>query len=98
MTQYFLESKTKQPQLFNFSQILEQHFDDIQLINSFQEDFNQRQQENWLQYWNTKGEELILQAWNEKYKDYLKNTFEIENSSELNTVGKKCRNCKCRRI
>lgn len=74
MTQYFIESKTKIPQLFYFSQILKEDVDHESLLKKLLGDFENWQQENWINYWADEGEQIILQTWNEKYKDYLKET------------------------
>uniref|UniRef100_A0A1I8Q6L3 Trimethylguanosine synthase n=1 Tax=Stomoxys calcitrans TaxID=35570 RepID=A0A1I8Q6L3_STOCA len=71
MTQYFIESITKEPQFFYFTQILDENVDHTLWLNQFQEDFDKNQQENWQAYWQKEGEQIILDTWNEKYKDYL---------------------------
>ncbi|XP_037816572.1 trimethylguanosine synthase [Lucilia sericata] len=84
MSQYFIESKSKQPIFFSFNRILEnQEILDYDLfIKDFQENFEQEQQDNWCKYWNKQGEEQVLKTWNEKYKDYLKTEQESEEQQD----------------
>ncbi|XP_061394087.1 trimethylguanosine synthase [Musca vetustissima] len=83
MTQQFIESNSKVPQFFGFSQIFNEYDDHNLLINSIQEDFDKWQEENWLKYWNKEGEHIVLEAWNEKYKDYLKEGEEHNDKKDL---------------
>ncbi|XP_005188202.1 trimethylguanosine synthase [Musca domestica] len=72
MTQHFVESKSKVPQFFGFSEIFNEQDDHSLLINSIQEDFDKWQQDNWMKYWNKEGENIVLETWNEKYKEFLR--------------------------
>ncbi|XP_073823551.1 trimethylguanosine synthase 1 [Musca autumnalis] len=83
MTQLFVESKSKVPQFFGFSQIFSEKDDHNLLINSIQEDFDKWQQDNWLKYWTKEGEHIVLETWNEKYKDYIKEGEENTDKIEL---------------
>ncbi|XP_065365502.1 trimethylguanosine synthase [Calliphora vicina] len=81
MSQYFIESKSKQPIFFNFNRILQNQESGIDFdlfIREFQENFELEQLENWIKFWSKEGEEQVLQTWNEKYKDYLKTEKEPE--------------------
>ncbi|XP_075145266.1 uncharacterized protein LOC142220169 isoform X1 [Haematobia irritans] len=91
MTQYFIETKTKEPQFFYFTQILDENVDHTLWINEFQEDFDRKQQENWEAYWQKEGEQIVLQTWNEKYKDYLdkgdNEGVKDDNNDDLNEIN-----------
>ena len=80
MSQYYVESKSKQPIFFSFNRIIrnqETGLDYELIVREFQDNFDKEQQENWVEYWNKQGEDIILEAWNIKYKDYLKEAQEI---------------------